>query len=233
MNRKDFIKNTGLTMAAMALPTGALFTNIFSLNGDRKFNWVQVPHQQSFDFYKNKYKDDSWKIFKVPSNRELNGYGLPIYVNHPYEFTGRSKMSARLKPPFEPIAIKQKASKEYLVNIRYTLKNAEPFLEADYEVACEKSNITTRSVHGQWSAGPGRLQATETTGNFTISGKGFALSFDNVKGVINSYVLNGIQLLAQGSQPAIWRAPADNDIGATFKLLDRTYQVNHKSARTT
>jgi len=72
-----------------------------SLNGEWKFNWVQDPRQRPVDFYKTDFDDSGWKNFKVPANWELNGYGLPIYVNHPYEFTGKAKMGGRLNPPFD------------------------------------------------------------------------------------------------------------------------------------
>lgn len=72
-----------------------------SLNGSWKFHWVQDPRKRPADFYKTNYDDQQWDDFKVPANWELNGYGLPIYVNHPYEFTGKSKMGAALNPPFD------------------------------------------------------------------------------------------------------------------------------------
>jgi len=72
-----------------------------SLNGNWKFNWVQDPHQRPTDFYKPEYNDTKWDNFKVPANWELNGYGLPIYVNWAYEFAGRRKINADLNPPFD------------------------------------------------------------------------------------------------------------------------------------
>jgi len=58
-----------------------------SLNGKWKFNWVKSPEQRPVDFYKPEFNDTEWKEIDVPANWELNGYGIPIYVNHPYEFT--------------------------------------------------------------------------------------------------------------------------------------------------
>jgi beta-galactosidase len=72
-----------------------------SLNGEWKFHWVQDPRQRPQDFYQKDFDDASWKNFRVPANWELNGYGLPIYVNHPYEFTGHAKKGAQLDPPFD------------------------------------------------------------------------------------------------------------------------------------
>ena len=72
-----------------------------TLNGSWKFNWVQDPRKRPMDFYKTNFNDEGWDNFRVPANWELNGYGLPIYVNHPYEFTGRKIMGNRLNPPFD------------------------------------------------------------------------------------------------------------------------------------
>ncbi|MEO7317311.1 MAG: glycoside hydrolase family 2, partial [Ginsengibacter sp.] len=72
-----------------------------SLNGSWKFNWVQDPRKRPMEFYKTDFNDAAWDNFRVPANWELNGYGLPIYVNHPYEFTGRKIMGNRLNPPFD------------------------------------------------------------------------------------------------------------------------------------
>jgi beta-galactosidase len=72
-----------------------------SLNGAWKFHWVQNPVQRPEDFYKVDFDDKAWSTLPVPANWELNGYGLPIYVNHPYEFTGHAKKGAQLNPPFD------------------------------------------------------------------------------------------------------------------------------------
>ncbi len=58
-----------------------------SLNGFWKFNWVENPADRPVDFYKTDYIDNDWKDISVPANWELSGYGYPIYVNTPYEWT--------------------------------------------------------------------------------------------------------------------------------------------------
>lgn len=58
-----------------------------SLNGNWKFNWVDSPEKRPLKFYKTDFSDAAWKEIPVPSNWELEGYGIPIYVNQPYEFT--------------------------------------------------------------------------------------------------------------------------------------------------
>ncbi len=57
-----------------------------SLNGTWKFNWVRKPADRTVDFYKPEFDVSDWDEIPVPSNWEVEGYGIPIYVNHQYEF---------------------------------------------------------------------------------------------------------------------------------------------------
>jgi len=65
-----------------------------SLNGLWKFNWVRKPEERPIDFYKNDYDVSEWKEIPVPANWELEGHGIPIYVNDRYPF--------EKNPPFIP-----------------------------------------------------------------------------------------------------------------------------------
>lgn len=62
-----------------------------SLSGIWKFNWVRKPADRPVDFYKTDYDVSGWNNIPVPSNWELEGYGVPIYVNHQYEFADYKK----------------------------------------------------------------------------------------------------------------------------------------------
>ncbi|MCK3684146.1 glycoside hydrolase family 2 TIM barrel-domain containing protein [Maribellus sp. YY47] len=57
-----------------------------TLSGTWKFNWVRKPADRPMDFFKPDYDVSDWDDIPVPSNWELQGYGIPIYVNHQYEF---------------------------------------------------------------------------------------------------------------------------------------------------
>ena len=54
------------------------------LNGKWKFHWVPKPDDRPLDFYKESYDVSKWKEIKVPSNWEIEGYGIPIYANNTY-----------------------------------------------------------------------------------------------------------------------------------------------------
>ncbi|NVK52351.1 MAG: DUF4981 domain-containing protein [Flavobacteriaceae bacterium] len=65
-----------------------------SLNGLWKFKWVKNPAKRPTTFMNPKVNVTNWKNIKVPSNWEVEGFGVPIYVNHQYEFSDYKAMVA-------------------------------------------------------------------------------------------------------------------------------------------
>lgn len=69
---------------------------LLSLNGQWKFNWVEKPSERpslgDTPFYKVGFDDQFWDEIKVPSNWQLEGHGIPIYINKIYPFP--------INPPF-------------------------------------------------------------------------------------------------------------------------------------
>jgi len=63
-----------------------------SLNGKWLFNWVPVPDERPYYFFKDDYDTRDWDRIDVPSNWETQGYGVPIYVNVKYPH--------KMNPPF-------------------------------------------------------------------------------------------------------------------------------------
>jgi beta-galactosidase len=57
-----------------------------SLNGQWKFNYVDRPADRPLRFFENNFDDAHWKMIPVPSNWELQGFGIPIYTNITYPF---------------------------------------------------------------------------------------------------------------------------------------------------
>lgn len=57
-----------------------------SLNGNWKFNYTAKVADRIKDFYKPELNTSQWKEIPVPSNWELQGYGVPIYTNITYPF---------------------------------------------------------------------------------------------------------------------------------------------------
>ncbi|HBE42384.1 MAG TPA: beta-galactosidase, partial [Bacteroidales bacterium] len=55
--------------------------NYLSLDGIWKFNLVRSPDERPFWFFKDNYDIRDWDDIEVPSNWEMKGYDVPIYVN--------------------------------------------------------------------------------------------------------------------------------------------------------
>lgn len=57
-----------------------------SLDGAWKFNWVSKPDERPTNFFQTDFDDSAWKTIDVPSNWEMKGYGVPIYLGSGYPF---------------------------------------------------------------------------------------------------------------------------------------------------
>jgi len=97
LNYKHYIENNQV-IGEHKLPAHASFTSFStiekletpkyykSLNGTWKFKWVRNPKKRPTSFINPKFDASNWDDIKVPSNWEVEGFGIPIYVNHQYEF---------------------------------------------------------------------------------------------------------------------------------------------------
>ena len=66
-----------------------------SLDGMWKFHWVKGEKNRPQNFYQEGFDASDWGTMPVPANWELNGYGIPIYVNQAYAFDKKT-------PPYIP-----------------------------------------------------------------------------------------------------------------------------------
>ena len=60
--------------------------NYLSLDGTWKFKLVKSPDQRPYWFFKDDFDTRRWDDIEVPSNWEMKGYDVPIYVNSGYPF---------------------------------------------------------------------------------------------------------------------------------------------------
>ncbi len=96
---KDYIENEHI-ISENKLDAHASFTSFTSennainninnfkqiLDGTWKFKWVRNPKDRPKTFMNPTEDVSNWNDIKVPSNWEVEGFGIPIYVNHQYEF---------------------------------------------------------------------------------------------------------------------------------------------------
>ena len=69
-----------------------------SLNGDWKYHYASNHAARVTDFWLPNFNDSSWSTIPVPANVEIQGYGIPIYVNIKYPWAWKTKPT----PPFVP-----------------------------------------------------------------------------------------------------------------------------------
>ncbi|MBD3197163.1 MAG: DUF4981 domain-containing protein [Candidatus Lokiarchaeota archaeon] len=74
-----------------------------SLNGIWKFNWVRKPADRPINFFKDDFDDNSWDDIEVPSNWQLNGYGIPIYTNIKYPYSINTTFIPKIDHDYNPI----------------------------------------------------------------------------------------------------------------------------------
>ncbi|WP_231874597.1 glycoside hydrolase family 2 TIM barrel-domain containing protein [Polaribacter atrinae] len=75
---------TSFTSEKNALSNTKIFT--LNLDGIWQFKWVKNPKDRPVTFMNPDENTADWETIKVPSNWEVEGFGVPIYVNHQYEF---------------------------------------------------------------------------------------------------------------------------------------------------
>ncbi|NLJ00506.1 MAG: DUF4981 domain-containing protein [Bacteroidales bacterium] len=75
-----------------------------SLNGTWKFYFVDGYKQLPENITDSVVSMDGWNDIEVPGNWEIQGFGMPIYVNHPYEFVERDPKTRlpKMAPPYLP-----------------------------------------------------------------------------------------------------------------------------------
>jgi beta-galactosidase len=60
------------------------------LDGKWKFNWAAKPADRPADFFNPAKNVSNWDNIDVPANWEVEGYGIPLYVNHQYPFADKN-----------------------------------------------------------------------------------------------------------------------------------------------
>lgn len=60
--------------------------NFLNLNGNWKFHWVRKPADKPENFHTTNFDSTDWGNITVPSNWEIEGHGVPIYLNIRYPF---------------------------------------------------------------------------------------------------------------------------------------------------
>ena len=118
-----------------------------------------------------------------------------------------------------PISLKGKTYQEAFVNVSYHLKNKEPFLSKGYEIAKEQLHLNGIWKNDLTLKSTSKLNIHQTNEKVTFKGKDISITFNKETGFIEEYKYHQQSILKEGTaiRPNFWRAPTDNDMGASFQ----------------
>jgi beta-galactosidase/beta-glucuronidase/GNAT superfamily N-acetyltransferase len=120
--------------------------------------------------------------------------------------------SMEIQVPFEVPAMPPFS--ELFLQLSFTQATETLWADAGYEVAWAQFQVPVRMVAG-WPVSPMPtypLEVSETATELFLSSPVFELAFDKVRGVIDSWNAEGVELLTTGPRLNFWRAPTDNDV---------------------
>ncbi len=123
---------------------------------------------------------------------------------------------------------------EILLNVCFTLKQAEPLLKAGQAVAYAQLPIR-KYGHGccdfeeqtvQTPKSKIKITDKKGTDEITIANANFTVKFDRQTGLLKQYTVLGNDLLGEGGtlRPNFWRAVTDNDMGAGLQRSMRAWK---------
>lgn len=107
---------------------------------------------------------------------------------------------------------------EYFVVLSVKLKEDDGLLKKGFEVANEQFVLPIEPIKTEYANKAGALKYSLEGNDMIFTGRSFNVIIDKTSGLINSYSVNGNQLLYNdyAIRPNFWRAPTDNDFGSRF-----------------
>ncbi len=109
-------------------------------------------------------------------------------------------------------------SSEVLLNVDFSLKQAEPLMEAGQRIAYAQipvNEVTPQAAHLSNDKAKFSIKQAKK-GPLTVACDGVEIAFDGKTGFMTRYIVNSKNLLGEGGtlRPNFWRAVTDNDMGA-------------------
>lgn len=188
---------------------GYFYQNIWTTPADLKNGEVNVYNENFFRDLSAYYMD--WEVL---------ANGKVIRTGRVEDLDVAPQQTAKVKLNIG----KTCECKEWLLNVKYRLKNREGLLPAGYAVAKDQF------VLNPYKAPSMELKNTESVNVATVvpqvqendwrylivNGENFRLEFDKHSGYLSRYNVAGVEMMNEDAVlvPNFWRAPTDNDFGA-------------------
>ncbi|MDD3079726.1 MAG: glycoside hydrolase family 2 TIM barrel-domain containing protein [Paludibacter sp.] len=136
-------------------------------------------------------------------------------------------------------ALMTEPAAEYFIRFNVYQKNATWWANAGYEVASEQIELK-KAIKPVYVIPTSGVLSVQNNGNTVqVSGNNFSIEFSKLKGALESYVLNGKQMINGTLELNVFRLPTDNDKAQTqtwdangirrLTVLPRTFDVKQTS----
>ncbi|MDE6265142.1 MAG: DUF4981 domain-containing protein, partial [Paramuribaculum sp.] len=189
---------------------------------------LQSIHTTPADLAKGVFDVYNENFFTDLSNYELNWEllhnGKKVRVGKVDKFNAAPQASTKVTIDYGTL----EPEGEYLLNIAYTLKNADGILAPGTEVARTQIPLTEAPAPNMTIANVTKTNTPliepkivdNQTNYLIVTAPGVDIEFSRENGFMSKYEVEGVDMLADGAQltPNFWRAPTDNDYGANLQL---------------
>lgn len=116
-----------------------------------------------------------------------------------------------------------KAGKEYFINFYATAKGEHSLVDKGHLLASEQIELQ-KGAAATFASENGKVSLSQNDNGTVVAAAGASLSF-NTAGYLNSYTLNGTELLLEPLKFNLWRAPTDNDFGGGKKAYVKRAKI--------
>lgn len=118
---------------------------------------------------------------------------------------------------------------EFLLNVDYKLKEAEPLISAGQTIAYQQFTVKAGALAHEETTG--KLPSLKVKNNkhdslLIVSNNAVNIQFDKRTGYMVAYTVDGQRFMAEGGtlRPNFWRALTDNELGAQFQKDNKVWK---------
>ncbi|MBW8331229.1 MAG: DUF4981 domain-containing protein [Prolixibacteraceae bacterium] len=112
--------------------------------------------------------------------------------------------------PYLPFT--KEAGKEYFLLVSFRQKADKPWAAKGFELAWDQLPLKVDPAHAISTVNLPAPEITETSDMIKVQGNNFTYSFSKKTGSLTSIIFDGTELLKEGLNLNVWRAPLANDI---------------------
>ena len=185
------------------------YQNVWTAPGD-------IPHKTVKVYNENFFRD----LSDIRMDWTLLCNGIPVENGSIDRLVIAPGKTADIKIPYGETT----GPGEWLLDVSYRLKKADGLLSAGQTVARDQIALKGEYVNEN-TANTDHVRIMDGNSRFiVVDGDNFSMRFDRENGFLTKYEYGDKDMLAgrQGITPNFWRAPTDNDYGAS---LQRKYEV--------